>query len=116
MIAAFEGWNDAGESATGAVEHLEDVWRAEQVAELDLEDYYDFQVNRPTSGSTPTGSVHHLAVDPDLGVPAARSRPRGGPYLREDLGKVALFADLAVVALDLDSFPLSSSGGRTLLA
>ena len=30
--------------------------------------------------------------------------------------KVALFADLAVVALDLDTFPLSSSGGRTLLA
>jgi len=33
-----------------------------------------------------------------------------------NLGKVALFADLAVVALDLDTFPLSSSGGRTLLA
>ena len=36
-------------------------------------------------------------------------RRDGGPYLREDLGKVALFADLAVVALDLDTFPLSSS-------
>ena len=32
-----------------------------------------------------------------------------------DLSKVALFADLAVVALDLDSFPLSTGGGRTLL-
>ena len=50
-----------------------------------------------------------------IGVLAVLDRRDGGPYLREDLGKVALFADLAVVALDLDTFPLSSSGGRTLL-
>jgi predicted ATP-grasp superfamily ATP-dependent carboligase len=47
MIAAFEGWNDAGESATSAIEHLSDVWGAEPIAALDPEDYYDFQVNRP---------------------------------------------------------------------
>jgi GAF domain-containing protein len=51
-----------------------------------------------------------------IGVLSVLDRRDGGPYLREDLAKVALFADLAVVALDLDSFPLSSSGGRTLLA
>jgi hypothetical protein len=51
-----------------------------------------------------------------IGVLSVLDRRDGGPYLREDLSKVALFADLAVVALDLDSFPLSSSGGRTLLA
>jgi hypothetical protein len=51
-----------------------------------------------------------------IGVLSVLDRRDGGPYLREDLGKVALFADLAVVALDLDAFPLSSSGGRTLLA
>ena len=28
--------------------------------------------------------------------------------------RAALFADLAVVSLDLDTFPLSTSGGRTL--
>ena len=48
LIAAFEGWNDAGDAASGAVKHLEDVWDAEPVAELDPEDYYDFQVTRPT--------------------------------------------------------------------
>jgi predicted ATP-grasp superfamily ATP-dependent carboligase len=47
MIAAFEGWNDAGEAATAAIEHLIDVWDAEPVAAIDPEDYYDFQVNRP---------------------------------------------------------------------
>jgi len=48
MIAAFEGWNDAGEAASGAVEHLEQVWESEPIGELDPEDYHDFQVSRPT--------------------------------------------------------------------
>ncbi len=47
VIAAFEGWNDAGECATGLVEHLVRVWDAQLVAAMDPEDYYDFQVNRP---------------------------------------------------------------------
>jgi hypothetical protein len=50
-----------------------------------------------------------------IGVLSVLDRRDGGPYLHEDLGKVQLFADLAVVALDLDTFPLSSTGGRTLL-
>jgi proteasome assembly chaperone (PAC2) family protein len=48
LIAAFEGWNDAGDAASGAVEHLELVWDAEPLTEIDPDDYYDFQVNRPT--------------------------------------------------------------------
>lgn len=48
VVAAFEGWNDAGDAATGAVEHLELIWDATPLAALDPEDYYDFQVNRPT--------------------------------------------------------------------
>ncbi|HEX6969724.1 MAG TPA: PAC2 family protein [Micromonosporaceae bacterium] len=47
-IAAFEGWNDAADASTAAVEHLEQVWDAERVAALDPEEFYDFQVNRPT--------------------------------------------------------------------
>ncbi len=48
LVAAFEGWNDAGDAATGAVEHLEQVWAARSVVEIDPDDYYDFQVNRPS--------------------------------------------------------------------
>ena len=48
LIAAFEGWNDAADAATGAVEHLERVWGGRPLAALDPDDYYDFQVNRPT--------------------------------------------------------------------
>jgi predicted ATP-grasp superfamily ATP-dependent carboligase len=46
-IAAFEGWNDAADASTAAVEHLEQVWGAQQVAAIDPEEFYDFQVNRP---------------------------------------------------------------------
>ncbi|THC50751.1 PAC2 family protein [Streptomyces sp. A1499] len=48
MVAAFEGWNDAGDAASAAVAHLDKEWKGEVFAALDAEDYYDFQVNRPT--------------------------------------------------------------------
>jgi proteasome assembly chaperone (PAC2) family protein len=47
LIAAFEGWNDAGEAASGAISHLIESWNASPGAEIDPEDYYDFQVTRP---------------------------------------------------------------------
>jgi hypothetical protein len=48
MLAAFEGWNDAADAASGAIEHLEREWQAQPFAAIDPEDYYDYQVNRPT--------------------------------------------------------------------
>lgn len=48
MITAFEGWNDAADSATDAIEALELAWSAQPLGEIDPEDYYDFQVNRPS--------------------------------------------------------------------
>ncbi|MGI8614668.1 MAG: PAC2 family protein [Nocardioidaceae bacterium] len=50
VVVAFEGWNDAADAATGVIDHLIDAWDAEQLAEIDPEDYYDFQVNRPLIG------------------------------------------------------------------
>jgi proteasome assembly chaperone (PAC2) family protein len=47
MVAAFEGWNDAGEAASGAVEHLVAQWGASEVLAVESDDYYDFQVSRP---------------------------------------------------------------------
>ena len=52
MLMAFSGWNDAGEAATGALDHLLSAWENESVvpqliADVDAEDFYDFQVNRP---------------------------------------------------------------------
>jgi proteasome assembly chaperone (PAC2) family protein len=48
MVTAFEGWNDAADSATDAIESLELAWSARPVGEIDPEDYYDFQVKRPS--------------------------------------------------------------------
>jgi len=48
-----------------------------------------------------------------IGVLSLLDRRDGQPYRHEDLARAALFADLAVVALDLDTFPLSTTGGRT---
>lgn len=54
MVIAFSGWNDAGEAATGTASHLLASWTdsdtdvvPELIAEVDPEDFYDFQVNRP---------------------------------------------------------------------
>lgn len=47
LVVAFEGWNDAGEAATGALDHLLEIWDANWIGDIDPEDYYDFQVNRP---------------------------------------------------------------------
>lgn len=74
VIAAFEGWNDAAESATSVVDHLMSVWNARVVAVIDPDDYYDFQVNRPTVGIDDNGfrkltwpSTHvAVASPPDL--------------------------------------------------
>jgi len=48
LVAAFEGWNDAGDAATGSIEHLELVWDTQPLMAIDPDEYYDFQVNRPT--------------------------------------------------------------------
>jgi len=47
LVVAFEGWNDAGEAASGAVRALKDVLDVVPIADIEPEDYYDFQLNRP---------------------------------------------------------------------
>jgi predicted ATP-grasp superfamily ATP-dependent carboligase len=49
IIAAFEGWNDAGEAASGVINHLSLAWQATPIGAIDPEDYYDFQVTRPVT-------------------------------------------------------------------
>jgi proteasome assembly chaperone (PAC2) family protein len=48
IIAAFQGWNDAGQSATTAVRYLVDSWKAESFAKIDPEEYFSFTDTRPT--------------------------------------------------------------------
>lgn len=54
LIVAFEGWNDAGDAATTAVNYLADSWDADSFAEIDPEIFYDFTTTRP-----------HVRIDDD---------------------------------------------------
>ena len=47
LVAAFEGWNDAGDAATIAARWLRDHFRARRFASLDPEEFYDFSSTRP---------------------------------------------------------------------
>jgi proteasome assembly chaperone (PAC2) family protein len=47
LIAAFEGWNDAGDAASTAARHLREAWDFELAAELDPEEFYSFTDTRP---------------------------------------------------------------------
>jgi proteasome assembly chaperone (PAC2) family protein len=48
LVAAFAGWNDAANAATTALEAVSLSLEAERIAEIDPEEFYDFQVTRPT--------------------------------------------------------------------
>jgi proteasome assembly chaperone (PAC2) family protein len=70
VIAAFEGWNDAGDAASGVIDHLMDVWDAQVVGAVDPEEFYDFQVNRPVVGSDERG--HRRLTWPTTRIAVAR--------------------------------------------
>lgn len=56
LLAAFEGWNDAGEAASDALHYLNKLWDGKKVATVDAEEYYDFQFTRPTVRRTSSGA------------------------------------------------------------
>ncbi|MGH9247808.1 MAG: PAC2 family protein [Acidimicrobiales bacterium] len=47
LIAAFEGWNDAGDAASVAARFLARSWEADEFASIDAEDFFDFTESRP---------------------------------------------------------------------
>ena len=47
LIAAFTGWNDAGEAASVALATLRDSWEAQNFGRFDAEEFFDFQATRP---------------------------------------------------------------------
>jgi predicted ATP-grasp superfamily ATP-dependent carboligase len=56
FVIAFEGWNDAGDAATLAVDYLAQEWNATLCASIDPEDFYDFTVTRPTVTTASDGA------------------------------------------------------------
>ena len=56
LVVAFEGWNDAGEAATGALRLLQEQLDVEMMTEVDTENYYDFAFNRPVLSQDEDGT------------------------------------------------------------
>lgn len=46
-VLAFEGWNDAADAATGVIEYLIATYGEGPFAQLDLENYMNYQMSRP---------------------------------------------------------------------
>jgi len=59
LVAAFAGWNDAAGAATTALETAGGTLESQVVAAIDPEDFYDFQVNRPSIRLT-DGQARHV--------------------------------------------------------
>lgn len=70
VIAAFEGWNDAADAASGLVDHLMEQWKADVIGAVDPEEFYDFQVNRPIVGTDVNG--HRRLTWPTTRIAVAR--------------------------------------------
>jgi predicted ATP-grasp superfamily ATP-dependent carboligase len=47
LVAAFRGWNDGAQAASLAAGYLAKTWGAERFAEVDPENFFDFQATRP---------------------------------------------------------------------
>ncbi|TDD65022.1 PAC2 family protein [Jiangella aurantiaca] len=104
LIAAFEGWNDAGEAATAGIEHLERVWNAGAVAALDPDEYYDFQVNRPLVSVDDHGNRSIQWPTTRLSVVSLKEHERDIVLLRgiePNMRWRAFCAELLSVATDL---------------
>lgn len=75
VIAAFEGWNDAADAASGVVDHLIEQWDAQIVGAVDPDEFYDFQVNRPVLGTDSNG--HRRISWPTTRIAVARPEGLG---------------------------------------
>jgi PAC2 family protein len=83
-IAGFEGWNDAGEAASGVVNHLGIAWQATPIGAIDPEDFYDFQVNRPVV-EIEGGQTQRL-IWPTTRISLARAQPSQVPDTDPEIG------------------------------
>ena len=83
MIAAFRGWNDGGQGASLAGGYLAREWQAERFADIDPENFYDFQATRPMCHARGRRDAHdRVAGERVLFRAPARAGPRRDPAAR----------------------------------
>lgn len=72
---AFAGWNDAGEAATGVVNHLIESFNAQLVDTINPDDYYDYQIARPKIRLADDERVIDWSTTKFFLAPATNERP-----------------------------------------
>ncbi|MFD3444665.1 PAC2 family protein [Microbacteriaceae bacterium 4G12] len=82
LVVAFEGWNDAGEAASGAVRALKELLDLVPIAQVDPQEYFDFQFNRPQVVQDEEG--HRLIEWPGATIFGPREPRSPGAPLAED--------------------------------
>jgi proteasome assembly chaperone (PAC2) family protein len=82
MVVAFEGWNDAGEAASLAVDHLAGMWEAEVAATIEAEVFYDFTVARPEVGLDEHSGRYLVWPDPEVLIASPDGSDRDVVLLR----------------------------------
>lgn len=78
LIVAFEGWNDAGEAASGAARVIARALESDVVGAIDPEDYFDFQFSRPMVSFDADGNRQLTWPTTELyapGIQIVQSRP-----------------------------------------
>ena len=78
LVAAFAGWNDAASAASTALDAIAASLDAELVAQIDPEEFFDFQANRPTIDIT-EGQRQGVEWPDNLIVAATRRGRRARP-------------------------------------
>jgi proteasome assembly chaperone (PAC2) family protein len=74
LVCSFKGWNDAAESATAALSFVASRWGAKPFGAIDPEEFFDFQVTRPTVRLTE--GITRVIEWPELELSSAS--PEGG--------------------------------------
>lgn len=97
LIAAFEGWSDAGGAASETVSWLRDRLDLEEIAVLSAEEYVDFQLHRPRLTRAADGQREVHWPDTKLFGPVIRPseldsprEPEGGEGHVRALGGIRL--------------------------
>jgi hypothetical protein len=74
LVVAFEGWNDATESATTALNSIAEQLDCETLAAVDPEDYFDFQFTRPMLELDESGQQQLVWPSVELMRPGSKAR------------------------------------------
>lgn len=82
MIVSFQGWNDAGNAATAAVSYLGQTGDRSKIAEIDPENFFDFQSHRPQI-SVQAGDVRFVEWPRNIFYEADIDGLKGGALLLE---------------------------------